>query len=87
MTIAIGIISGWMLAGFLACAVVAPALRLEQIHEPFCVGCGCSQSNACITAAGPCCWAALHPSGEYGICSACAEIPIGELAPRGELFA
>lgn len=64
----------------------APRLALEQIIEPYCVGCGCTESAACITPDGPCRWAAMHPSEEYGICSACVDRPIDELIERGRLL-
>lgn len=87
MIAALELFGSWLLIGVLAAIVVAPMLRLEQKLEPFCVGCGCRPSEACVTADGPCDWAAIHPNGEYGICTACVAIPIRELAPRGELFA
>jgi len=87
VTAALELLGSWLLIGGIAAIVAAPMLRLEQTIEPFCVGCGCTNSEACITPAGPCEWAAIHPSGEYGICTACVALPIGELAPRGELFA
>lgn len=34
-----------------------------------CVGCGCTQERACVTAAGTCSWVSLDPP----LCSACAD--------------
>jgi len=34
-----------------------------------CVGCGCTETNACVTAEGPCSWASLDPP----LCTACAD--------------
>jgi hypothetical protein len=75
----IQLLAAWMLIGGVAAMVGMPRLRPEQTIEPFCVGCGCTPSEACITPAGPCDWAAIHPSGEYGICTECAALPIEDL--------
>jgi hypothetical protein len=37
-----------------------------------CRGCGCSDNDACITDAGPCCWIAMDIAWPTGVCSACA---------------
>lgn len=34
-----------------------------------CIGCGCTENNACMTPDGPCAWASIDPP----LCSACAD--------------
>jgi len=55
-----------------------PELRqiLDQITEVFCIGCGCSDYDACD---GGCSWAAIDERAGVGICSNCARKPIDEL--------
>ena len=61
--------------------IVAPAeeLALAQLLETYCVGCGCTESVACATPSGACYWVAMHPSHEYGLCSACVDVPLEQL--------
>lgn len=40
--------------------------------ERMCRACGCTESDACITDAGACCWVLLDVETPTGICSACA---------------
>ncbi|MGH9716422.1 MAG: hypothetical protein ACRD4R_06815 [Candidatus Acidiferrales bacterium] len=47
--------------------------------EITCIGCGCTDSHACV---GGCSWAAVDDEVGLGICSRCAEIPIDELVNR-----
>lgn len=49
------------------------------IDAMVCVGCGCSQLNACP---GGCFWAAADSESGKGICSNCVGIPIAELDRR-----
>ena len=51
---------------------------LEQKHPPklfpssTCVGCGCTDENACITArGGPCSWLKVNRKTGLGVCSCC----------------
>ena len=39
--------------------------------EPTCVECGCTESTACQTVAGPCAWTQLNKTNA-GLCTACA---------------
>lgn len=43
-----------------------------QKPERQCRACGCTDSHACVTAAGPCCWVLEDVHTPTGICSACA---------------
>lgn len=45
---------------------------LGKSPERMCRGCGCTDSRACITDAGPCSWALVDVETATGICSACA---------------
>lgn len=45
-----------------------------SLFGPACVGCGCTENNACMTADGPCSWVSLDPP----LCSCCQE---GEVGP------
>jgi hypothetical protein len=49
-----------------------------------CIGCGCTDRNACMTADGLCRWAALDPP----LCSACADggFDYADEAPPGPLL-
>jgi len=64
----------------------APRIALEQLIEPYCVGCGCTELQACNTPEGPCHWVVIHVSGEYGLCSACVVLPIDELIRKARLM-
>lgn len=54
----------------------------EGPAETICLGCGCTDSQACVDGAGrPCSWAVRDPAG-IGLCSLCLVRPIAELAAR-----
>jgi hypothetical protein len=38
-----------------------------------CIGCNCSDYNACRTAGGVCCWLRVDYTEGKGVCSACPE--------------
>lgn len=45
---------------------------LGRKPERMCRACGCTDSNACVTTEGPCCWVLMDVDTPTGICSACA---------------
>lgn len=54
--------------------------RRNGMNETVCIGCGCTERNACVDLAGEACrWVAVSVDGMTGICSACAVKPIEEL--------
>jgi hypothetical protein len=52
---------------------VSPFPTRLRPNERICRGCGCTDSHACVTAAGPCCWVLLDIETPSGVCSACAQ--------------
>lgn len=41
--------------------------------EAFCVGCGCSDSKACLKNGEPCSWIAIDRDKQQGVCSNCLD--------------
>lgn len=41
------------------------------MEENECIGCGCSELEACIDSDGPCHWLALDEGLGLGVCSSC----------------
>nr|ACB99610.1 conserved protein [Vibrio tapetis] len=52
-------------------------LTLYSLHpepnEAVCIGCGCSDTNACIENYPACFWLKVDRQNEQGICSSCPE--------------
>jgi hypothetical protein len=46
---------------------------MKQEKEATCIGCGCTDSNACIGENGACHWLKVNRETGFGICSACPE--------------
>ncbi|HBN6266187.1 TPA: hypothetical protein L3N15_004168 [Vibrio parahaemolyticus] len=46
--------------------------RIRPLTEVFCIGCGCSDSKACVTDNGPCHWLKLDRKNGRGVCSNCS---------------
>lgn len=52
--------------------------------EPTCIGCGCTESRACLGPDGlPCYWVSLDEETNRGLCSTCALKPLEELLDEG----
>jgi hypothetical protein len=49
-------------------------LTLEPVQEATCIGCGCTDTRACVGLFGPCCWVRLDRAAGLGVCSACADL-------------
>lgn len=64
-------------------AVFEQMLTRLEAADVVCIGCGCTNHAACVTAAGPCHWVAIDEESGRGLCSACALKPIGELELKG----
>ena len=43
----------------------------EVLVLVYCLGCGCTEHNACVTEDGPCTWVAIDNDTGTGWCSAC----------------
>lgn len=54
-------------------------MELAHILGIVCVGCGCTQDDACP---GGCFWVAFHEDTGDGICSTCVGVPILDLVQR-----
>ena len=52
------------------------------MDEIRCVGCGCTDSQACVTEDGACFWVVVVEETRTGLCSACAALPIDVLIAR-----
>lgn len=48
-------------------------LKRVPFNEAVCVGCGCSDFNACMTHDGDCYWLKVNRKTGLGVCSECAE--------------
>ncbi|PMS91999.1 hypothetical protein C1T06_22785 [Vibrio parahaemolyticus] len=46
--------------------------RIRPLVEAFCINCGCSDSKACVTDNGPCCWLKVDRKNGRGVCSNCS---------------
>jgi hypothetical protein len=61
-------------------------LELRQVLENVettCVGCGCTDLQAC---AGGCQWIAIDEMTGFGICSNCAILPLDDLVERSRMI-
>jgi len=54
------------------CAFARPTAPRGEM-EATCIGCGCTDSRACVTPSGPCSWLRLDRGQGVGVCSTCAE--------------
>ena len=46
----------------------------RKIHEPICIGCGCTDSCGCLTVDGVCHWLRVDTVRGIGVCSECQEM-------------
>jgi hypothetical protein len=55
---------------------------MSETNETRCLGCGCTDVAPCfgqLTETGTCFWTWLSDDDKFGLCSACAALPIAEL--------